>query len=449
MAGSTTLRSGRRNSTNNRHRNPRPSGVRAIEYVQQLQYINVEELRRQLVDRVNRNQVVKYAYIVHDKDKQENGEDVEPHIHCMMRLRNATRITAIAAWLNCQTNTLQKITHTWQTALRYLTHMNSPDKHQYNPREVICNFDYVRECEIRVSVMPAERGGMPLETEDKINRIDEGDINEKNWFLHFTQEEYMKYRTKIQRCLEIAKYRREFVALNSKNRCSDNIFIYGKSGLGKTRLAKRICMKNHKEYFMSGSGSDPLDGYKGEKAIIFDDIRAEDLTHGEYLKLTDPFNATPIKSRYRNVVNLAEQICMTTPHHPAEFCKRLQKTGNEEPKQFFRRHQTYIEVKEKIFTLFSYDATKDVLVMYDQFDNIYESKRTGTTKSQKEQQLRLSSMMQEFAEEGDSDYESTCCGETALSRSRSSQDSGYESSVIQPCQHIDSPCSEQRLSPYV
>lgn len=442
MAPLANSRNGRRSTTYNRQRNPRPSGVRAIEYVQQTQYINVEELRSCLVDRVNRNQIVKYAYIVHDKDKQQNGEDVEPHIHCMIKLRNATRISAIATWFNCQPNTLQKITHAWQTALRYLTHMNSPDKHQYNATEVVCNFDYVRECEIRVNAMPSGRGAIPLETQDKLNRIDEGDINEKNWFLHFTQEEYMKYQTKIQRCLDLAKHRREFIALNSKNRCSDNIFIYGKSGLGKTRLAKRICMKNHKEYFMSGSGSDPLDGYKGEKAIIFDDIRAEDLTTAEYLKLTDPFNATPIKSRYKNVVNLAEQICMTTPHHPKEFCRRLQKTGNEEPKQFFRRHQTYIEVQEKIFRLFSYDAQKDVLIMYDEFDNIYESKRTGTTKSQKEQQIRLSNMMREFAEEGDSDYESTCCGDTPGCRSQLSQDTGYQSSVIQQCQHIDSPCSD-------
>lgn len=423
----------------------RSQGVRSVEYVQQLRYIKMESFKSVIIDRVNSNQILQYAYITHDKDKTAEGELVEPHIHCMMKFRNCTRLSAIKSWFNCQENNLEKLKGSWQTALRYLTHMNSPEKHQYSPQEVTANFNYAEEVEIRVGSRP-KRTTLPIETKEKLDRIDEGEITEKNWFLHFTSEEYSKHKEKIRRYLDIANCREEFVNLNDKRRLSDNIYIYGRSGLGKTRLAKRICTTNYNEFFMSGSGSDPLDGYKGEAAIIFDDIRPEDMTLAEYLKLTDPHNCTPIKSRYKNVVNKAKQICMTTPHHPRIFCQRLQQgNSSEEPKQFFRRHHTYIEVNEKVFRLYSYDANKDVLIMYDEQDNIYESRATGCNVTQLDQQKKLSSLLRRFAEEGESDYESTMCDTNASSCAKSVT----ESDVIQECHHVDTPSTSQLTTRHI
>lgn len=79
----------------------------------------------------------KANYIWHDKD------DEVPHWHICLRLKNATTASAVLKWFKdgCNDdgviqNTLIEYCNNVPASLRYLIHLDNPDKHQYSPDEV-------------------------------------------------------------------------------------------------------------------------------------------------------------------------------------------------------------------------------------------------------------------------------------------------------------------------
>lgn len=81
-----------------------------------------------------------YAFIVHDKDCDLNGELHESHIHLLVHLcyPSKVRATTIAKYLKSG-NTRLEIVRDKYKAYQYLIHANSPDKFQYSLDEVVCN----------------------------------------------------------------------------------------------------------------------------------------------------------------------------------------------------------------------------------------------------------------------------------------------------------------------
>lgn len=76
-----------------------------------------------------------YAYILHDKDTKEDGENAKPHIHCLLRFKQAVWNTAICKELGIEEKWMEK-PRSFDNALLYLVHFNDSDKHQYSPTEV-------------------------------------------------------------------------------------------------------------------------------------------------------------------------------------------------------------------------------------------------------------------------------------------------------------------------
>lgn len=73
-----------------------------------------------------------YAYAVHDSDVDENGDPVKPHIHWVVTWERARtfgwvkKVFEVLYALPCGNKDVQ-------SKVRYLAHLDSPKKHQYDP----------------------------------------------------------------------------------------------------------------------------------------------------------------------------------------------------------------------------------------------------------------------------------------------------------------------------
>lgn len=84
-----------------------------------------------------------WAYILHDKDINEDGTPIKPHYHFYGRCSNKLTLKGIAYQLGIpesDENVIQYV-DTWKGCMRYLTHIDYPSKYQYALENVFSNFD--------------------------------------------------------------------------------------------------------------------------------------------------------------------------------------------------------------------------------------------------------------------------------------------------------------------
>ena len=133
------------------------------------------------------------------------------------------------------------------------------------------------------------------------------------------------------------------------------IFIKGDSGFGKTSFAKVWCKKQGLDFYVSSGSNDPLDGYKGQPAIILDDLRPSTYNLSDLLKLLDNNTSTSVKSRYRNKVLETEYIIITTVLDMDTFFKKVFSDADETIVQLKRRCGYYMEVEKNKILIYNYD----------------------------------------------------------------------------------------------
>lgn len=76
-----------------------------------------------------------YAYCLHNRDVDENGEIKKEHIHCVIRIgANPNWRTAIAKKLEIKENYIEGCK--LDNMLKYLIHFDNPEKYQYGVEEV-------------------------------------------------------------------------------------------------------------------------------------------------------------------------------------------------------------------------------------------------------------------------------------------------------------------------
>lgn len=78
-----------------------------------------------------------WAYIVHDKDKNEDGSPKEAHIHAMLHFPPDARLRLTTLGKLVKQNTRVEIPLDPQGCLDYMLHANAPEKHQYDVDERI------------------------------------------------------------------------------------------------------------------------------------------------------------------------------------------------------------------------------------------------------------------------------------------------------------------------
>ena len=130
------------------------------------------------------------------------------------------------------------------------------------------------------------------------------------------------------------------------------VYIYGESGLGKTRLAKTYAENKNTSYFVTGSSRDPFQSYQNQETIIIDELRPDSFRYDDLLKILDPYNFDVfLPSRYIDKALTAELIFITSPYSPKELYDNFQTSKRiDRFDQLERRIQTAILVeKDNIF----------------------------------------------------------------------------------------------------
>ena len=82
-----------------------------------------------------------YAYILHDKDTEDNGILKKPHFHLLLFFDNARWGSAILKEIDIDNKNLIEFRKDKVTAIQYLTHSNNFDKFQYDHTNIISDID--------------------------------------------------------------------------------------------------------------------------------------------------------------------------------------------------------------------------------------------------------------------------------------------------------------------
>ncbi|MDT2829021.1 Rep family protein, partial [Enterococcus viikkiensis] len=287
--------------------------------------------------------------------KNADGTVKEPHVHMMLEFQKSVRLTTIARNLNDQENYLQIFSRRGtnadaQNGYAYLIHFtaNAKNKYQYNINEVRANFDfdaYISNLEFGIS------------KKDILNKLRDNQITaidaKKLIADSFGADVLAIYSKKIE---TIDNYRseNEYQAwkfeMREQKKAKKIIWLYGKSGTGKSLIAEKLSSSNELPYFKTGGSNDLFQGYNGEHLLILDELRPEHISFNDLLKIIDPYNFdSTTLARYKNAKLQAEIIVVTSPYSPQEFYINYGLKINTEIdkfKQLDRRISLTIEVTE-------------------------------------------------------------------------------------------------------
>lgn len=309
---------------------------------------DTEHLTEQTIQAVLGSQqcIDKYAYILHDKDKKNDGTLKNPHYHVYLHFTGGRTFDNIAKWFNLSPAFVSKIHGTFGDAVEYATHRNAPEKYQYDYSAVKSNFDYSKTVK-----QNEERKEKKCSINQILSDIDSGTIKEYNIIDRININDYVNYERQIKRAFEY-KLKQAERAVNRNMRVC---YIYGASGTGKTTYAKIVAKHKNYEVFVSSGSNDPFDGYKGQECVILDDLRGSVFPLSDLLKILDNNTASTVKARYKNVSLQCELLIITTTKTPQEFYKTVFESNGEEYKQFMRRCTDIAYVTKDKVKLYAYN----------------------------------------------------------------------------------------------
>jgi hypothetical protein len=263
-----------------------------------------------------------WAFIYHTDD--EKGK----HIHLMMRFDNPKPLNQIANAFGVKEQYLERIKGQFDNALAYLVHANTPQKHQYNTKDVYTNI-----VDIDAKIEKHRHANL----DDIFERISTGEIRRYNVVNYMSVNDYIRHKKQIDLAFEY--YEKKNINYDRKMQV---IYIFGDSGTGKTTLAKRLLNHWGKSYYLSSGGDNMLDNYEGQPAILLDDFRDTQMKHPNFLKLLDPFTSSMAAARYRDKTIYCDMIIVTAVM-PVDS---LYSFNNEDRIQILRRLPVVIHLKQ-------------------------------------------------------------------------------------------------------
>lgn len=321
--------------------------------------------------------IEKYAYIIHDKDVYTEEDELAkpdhkkgtlkpPHIHLYLHFNSPQHIPQIAKWFNIEKQFLEVCHGREIDVLAYLVHLtpSSAGKYQYNPLEIVSNFDV----QGALCTYSARRNNTLHQADIDLicQKIMSGEICEYNKVQMIGPQMLFDFGYKIDRAFKIQQ---ETFEENCKNRDTLAIYIEGPAQVGKTTFAKTIAKDKSFAYYISSSSNDLLGDYKQEPAVILDDLRPDSIGISDLLKLLDNHTASTFKSRYKNKYLNCRIIIITSTLEISRFFEEVA-AGKAEPiEQLKRRCRIHIRMNEKKIYISCWDAAKKDYVLARIQDN--------------------------------------------------------------------------------
>lgn len=349
-------------------------------YEQQLKHLPMQSIDKLIEIIETQLKPKKYGVILHDKDINEQGQPKEPHVHAMMTFENARSLNSVARQFGDKPQYIEAWTRNKNNGYAYLCHRttDAKDKFQYNPKDVIANFDYPALLQqISAEVTNRNSKGIKL----LLDLLYNGTISKAELEEQLSGSQYGRYRSQIENVYakrlqnEAEQFQQKMI--EQGNRVTV-VWIYGTAGTGKTSLAKEYAEKAEQTYFVTGSSRDIFQNYKGEHTLIMDELRPNVIPYSDLLRILDPFGQDKVApSRYHDKVLACDLIIITTPFNPLifyieifgydKYSSNLFVTDRIDSfEQLLRRISLIIQVDEDYISAMKYDKDYGKFEFLDQ-----------------------------------------------------------------------------------
>ena len=340
--------------------------ARNVMFVQQIDYFktsNIQSIIKELTDVLK---PIRFAGILHDKDIGSDGTAVAPHIHLILQFESARSLNNLAKLTSQPIQCFEQWRGSINNAYSYLVHHTSSDqdKYQYSPKEVIANFDYLLLLDtIERNVTKRYEINDTMIIDNLLDLLYTGNITKSEIEQRLTGSQYAKARQKIETVYlkrletQAELWQQEMI---DKNEIVTIIWLFGKAGTGKTRLARQYAEQYDLNYFITGSIRDPFQQYNLEHVIILDELRPHQFDYSDLLKMFDPYNVKAMaSSRYFDKPLLANIYIITSPYSPYDFFLELSKKRKishiDSWGQLMRRLSLVVEVKKEHLQFYKYE----------------------------------------------------------------------------------------------
>lgn len=335
-------------------------------FVQQIEYFQSSNLQDIIEYMTNILKPIRFAGILHDKDIGQDGNLVAPHIHLVLQFESARSLNNLAKLTKQPIQCFEQWRGSVNNAYSYLVHHmeSNQDKYQYSPKEVIANFDYLLLLNtIEKNVTKRYEINDTMIIDNLLDLLYTGDITKSEIEQRLTGSQYAKVRQKIETVYlkrletQAELWQQEMI---DKNEIVTIIWLFGKAGTGKTRLARQYAEQYDLNYFITGSIRDPFQQYNLEHVIILDELRPHQFDYSDLLKMFDPYNVKAMaSSRYFDKPLLANIYIITSPYSPYDFFLELtkkRKTSHIDSwGQLMRRLSLVVEVKKEHLQFYKYE----------------------------------------------------------------------------------------------
>lgn len=335
--------------------------------------------KENLEGKILKSGAIEWAYILHDKDLDDKGNKIRAHYHVVIRYKDAKTTSSVAKTFDDKQQYFEAWRGSINNAYSYLIHETSDakdnEKHHYDPSEVKASFDFKARIEtIRKKVNKLSDNAINNLIDDYSNSlISKEELQEKIGVLEMAKHKYL-----LDHVDEILDYKKhqEFLKEFTGQKCV-TYWLYGSSGVGKTRLCRSVMEELKKDFCILGSQRDHFQTYKGESYIILNDLRPADYDYGQLLTLLDIYEHDKMApSRYHDKFLNARAIFITTPYSPENFYKscnidnRLVDTAEQLKRRVVAMHVTKDNVE---------DVKKEVIKDIELADKISELRKQKNT----------------------------------------------------------------------